>query len=57
MKQHGQNLICILPSFSSEISSAMRSRDEKRATELLTLYKEIFGEQDVFIEITHSSRD
>lgn len=55
LEQHHEGLIAISPSFSGEIAKALATEDEKRATELTNWYKETFGPNNFFIEITHHS--
>ncbi len=52
LERHHEDLVCILPSFSSEISAALKNNDEVRAKECLDFYKKLYPEK-VFIEITH----
>lgn len=52
LKEHKEGIICISPSFSGDIASAIRGSDMKKATELVLWYKELFGD-DFYIEITH----
>jgi DNA polymerase-3 subunit alpha len=53
MKQFGQNLVCISPSFSGEISQILKTKDYEKAQEVLNFYKESFGKENVYLEITH----
>ncbi|PIP87235.1 DNA polymerase III subunit alpha [Candidatus Campbellbacteria bacterium CG22_combo_CG10-13_8_21_14_all_36_13] len=53
MKKHSAGLIVILPSFSGEISDRLKVNDIEGATKILDFYKETFGEQDIYLEITH----
>jgi DNA polymerase-3 subunit alpha len=47
-----KDLICIIPSFSGETTSALKDGDEEKAGALLDWYKGLFGE-DLYLEITH----
>ncbi len=47
-----ESLICIIPSFSGETTSALKDGDEEKAGALLDWYKGLFGE-DCYLEITH----
>ncbi len=49
-----EGIICISPSFSGDIASAVTGSDTKKARELGEWYKELFG-KDFYIEITHHS--
>jgi len=53
MKEYSKDLICIAPSFSSEITQALKARDAKKAKEKIESYKEIYGAENFYIEITH----
>ena len=53
LEEYKEGLICILPSFSGNIVSALKSHDEKKALELLEWYKKTFSPENFFIEITH----
>jgi DNA polymerase-3 subunit alpha len=53
MKQYAGNLICISPSFSGEVSQALKAKDTEKAGEILNFYKEHFGPENVYLEVTH----
>lgn len=53
METHKAGLIAIAPSFSSEISNALKRRDKTTATAALEFYKKTYGPDNFFIEITH----
>ncbi len=48
-----QDLICIVPSFNSELINALRLGDEQKAKEFLDFYNETYGEENVYLELTH----
>ncbi len=50
MEVHAKDLIAIAPSFSSEISQALRNRDSAKARELVAFHKKTF--EHFYIEIT-----
>lgn len=52
LELHNSDLICISPSFSGDISKALKQEDQKKAKTLADYYKKLFGE-DFYIEITH----
>lgn len=52
IEKHSEGIIAISPSFSGEISSALKGSDEAKALESASWYKSIFGD-DFYIEITH----
>lgn len=55
MEKYHQGLIAIIPSFSGDIAVALRYGDQEKAIEKIKMYKDIFGEKNVFLEITHHS--
>lgn len=52
IEKYSQGLICIIPSFSSDVSAAMKAKNADKAKELLSYYKKVYGNSNVFIEIT-----
>lgn len=52
IEKYNKNLICIAPSFSSDISLAMKNRDIAKAKDAIEFYKKVYGEENFFIEIT-----
>jgi len=50
--QFHKDLICIVPSFNSEIVNALAMSNEERALEILSFYKDLFAD-DLYLEITH----
>ncbi len=53
IETHPQGLIAIAPSFSSEISLALKNRDVEKAKTKIVWYKKVYGVDNFFIEITH----
>jgi DNA polymerase-3 subunit alpha len=53
LEKYHEGLIAILPSFSGDVASALRYGDKEKAKEKFEMYKKIFGEKSVFLEITH----
>lgn len=53
LRKWSENLICIVPSFNSELVNALRLGDETKAKEFLDLYNSIYTEQNVYLELTH----
>lgn len=53
MERHCEGLIAIIPAQQSDVVSALQSQNEDRAEELLLWYKNIFGETNVFFELTY----
>jgi DNA polymerase-3 subunit alpha len=51
--KYKSDLICILPSFSSEVSQALKAKDTIRAEEIIYFYKDTYGAENVYLEITH----
>jgi DNA polymerase III subunit alpha len=52
IEKNRDGLICISPSFSGDISLALKSGDREKASHLAEWYKNLFGD-DFYIEITH----
>ncbi len=52
IETYKDNLICIAPSFSSDISQAVKNRDIEKAKEKIAFYKSIYGNENFFLEIT-----
>lgn len=52
ISKYKEGLICISPSFNSEIVNALAMSNKERALEILNYYKGEFG-NDFYIEITH----
>ncbi|MCC2631083.1 MAG: polymerase subunit alpha, polymerase subunit alpha protein, partial [Candidatus Paceibacter sp.] len=53
IQKYKTDLICILPSFSSEVSQALKAHDTERAREIIYFYKDVYGADNVYLEITH----
>ncbi len=53
IEKYNEGLVCISPSFSGAISLALKNRDEAKAKELVAWYKEVYGFENFFLEITH----
>ncbi|MDP6387797.1 MAG: DNA polymerase III subunit alpha [Candidatus Pacebacteria bacterium] len=53
LEKYSDGLVAILPSFSGETSLALKDRNEKLARETLEWYKNTFGKENIFLEITH----
>jgi len=53
IEKYNKNLVCISPSFSGDIVSALKSHDTDKASDLANWYKKIYGEENFFLEITH----
>ena len=53
LEKYSNGLIAIIPSFSGEIVNALKGKDENKAEEIIDWYKKTFGNDNVFLEITH----
>ncbi len=53
LKKWSENLICIIPSFNSELINALRLNDETKAKEFLDIYRNIYGDENLYLELTH----
>jgi DNA polymerase-3 subunit alpha len=47
------NLIVIIPSFNSELVNALRNTDEAKALDVLTFYRTTYGDENVYLELSH----
>ena len=52
VEKYKENLVCIMPSFSGELSQALVGHNSEHAKETADFYKKHFGD-DFYIEITH----
>ncbi|MES3031070.1 MAG: DNA polymerase III subunit alpha [Patescibacteria group bacterium] len=52
MEMYKEGLVCIAPSFSSDISQAMRAKNIDKAKDAIAFYKKVYGEENFFMEIT-----
>lgn len=48
-----EDLIVIIPSFNSELVNALRNTDDAKALEVLTFYRNTFGDENVYLELSH----
>ncbi|TSC73381.1 MAG: DNA polymerase III subunit alpha, partial [Parcubacteria group bacterium Gr01-1014_48] len=53
LKTHSEGLICLSGCFGSELSHALRNKNEKEAIHVAETYRDIFGEENYFFEIMH----
>ena len=53
LREHAQGIIALLPSFSGDVAQLLRAGDHDGAAAALAEFKEIFGAENVFLEITH----
>lgn len=52
IEKYNKDLICIAPSFSSDISNALKNKNIEKAKECIEFYKKVYGDENFFIEIT-----
>jgi DNA polymerase-3 subunit alpha len=52
IEKYNQDLICIIPSFSSDVSQCLKNRDAVKAKEKIEWYKKVYGRENVYLEIT-----
>ncbi len=52
IEKYNKDLVCIAPSFSSDISMAMKARNIEKAKECIDFYKKVYGPENFYIEIT-----
>lgn len=48
-----EDLICISPAFSGEISNAIKMADLTKAKDLIDFYKKTYGEDNFYLEVVH----
>ncbi len=53
LRERKGGLIAILPSFAGDVAQLLRAGDPSGAAAALAEFKDIFGEKNVFLEITH----
>ena len=53
LREHHSGIIALLPSFAGDVSQLLRAGDENGAAAALAEFKDIFGADNVFLEITH----
>lgn len=53
IQKWNSDLICISPSFNSELSNAVRNNDLDKAREISDFYKKVYGNENFFVEIAH----
>jgi DNA polymerase-3 subunit alpha len=53
IEKYKSDLICIMPSFSGAVSQALKAKDTERAQELIYFYKDIYGSENFYLEISH----
>ncbi len=51
LEKFSEDLVCILPHFSSPVSKALKNDDKEKAKEIYDFYKKIF-QDDLYLEIT-----
>lgn len=53
IEKYNTGLVCISPSFSGAVSAALKMKDYDKAKELIAWYKEVYGADNFFLELTH----
>lgn len=53
LKEHREGVIALLPSFAGDVAQLLRANDTEGAQASLAEFKDIFGTDNVFLEITH----
>jgi DNA polymerase-3 subunit alpha len=53
LAEHHEGLIALLPSLASEVSSPLKVHDRAGARAKLSEYQKLFGNDNVFLELTH----
>jgi len=52
LAEFGKGLIAIVPAFDSDIRALLQAKDEEKLEERLLWYKEVFGKDNVYLEIS-----
>ncbi len=53
LREHHNGLIALIPSFSGDVAQLLRNGDADGAAAAIAEFKDIFGPDNVFLEITH----
>ncbi len=53
IEKHHEGLICISPSFSGSITQVLKNGDIEEAHRLISWYKQIYGKNNFYLELTH----
>jgi DNA polymerase-3 subunit alpha len=53
LRTHRAGLIAIIPSFAGDVAQFLRANDLRGASAAIAEFKDIFGSDNVFLEITH----
>jgi DNA polymerase-3 subunit alpha len=53
IEKHKDGLICISPSFSGATTQALKNGDQVEAKRLISWYKEVYGLENFYLELTH----
>ncbi len=53
LRDHHKNVIAILPSFAGDVAQLLRAGDKDGAAASIAEFKDIFGAENFFLEITH----
>ena len=53
LRRHASGIIAILPSFAGDVAQLLRAGDKNGAAASLAEFKDVFGDKDVYLEITH----
>ena len=53
LEKYSKGLLAIIPSFSGETTDKLRMDDYEGALKIVDFYKDTFGNDDVYLEITH----
>ncbi len=56
LREHSRGIIAIIPSFAGDVVQLLRAGDKNGAAAVLAEFKQIFGNENVFLEITHHQK-
>lgn len=53
LEKYHEGLVAVVPVFNGAVANALASSNDERAHETLSFYKKLYGDDSVFLEITH----
>lgn len=53
IEKYKMDLICIMPSFTGQVSQALKNKDTEKAKEIIYYYKDVYGKDNFYLEITY----
>lgn len=53
IEKYKDGIVCIMPQFSGQLSNAIKLKDREKILSILKWYKDTYGQDNFFLEITH----